>query len=747
MRLSARLEYASVLGTIENFYQRHSRHLLAALIFSLPFLVFEAARIPTNNDVETWLPAQSELKQRYDRFREDFGSEEMIVVGLKNGADEERLVSALANRLEQVPGVRQTWDSTRFRQMMEELQVPEATIQERLVGMTESADGEFLAILVLLSQEGTAAREDVVAGIRQELEYCQIPQNQYALAGGPVIVAELDRLGGQKNNRKFFLMTLLLGFLMLMGIVRDWRISCAMMLLTVWAIQATTTGVKWFAGEMNFILGALPVMVMVFTLAIAIHYLHYYDAVRRKPYAVGRGLLSALRPCLFATLTTTIGLASLGLSDIMPVRQFGYAASLGCIVAMLTALTAMPAVVVAFGFKGFGETRLLEYQRSIFRGILRHRVVSVVVPLIVVTATGIAVPELRSRLEPLDFLPAANQVLTDVKEVQNRLTTLDSIEIVIDFDGQEDHFLNRLDRVRTIESIVAQHPWVRRTSSPASFFPTVDEMPESTHEIGSLLKTAKSRAGESDYLACGQRFWRISARIEPEAREHQAEMVEELRSQLAGYPVVLTGLSPLVKQAQNQIFEGFWSSFGTAFIIITAVMMLALRSVTTGLFAMIPNLTPLMMVFGLLAWCGIPIDIGMMMTGSIALGIAVDGTFHYLVHYEKGFRSDGDSARASESALLHTGPAIAEAAVIAAIGMLALGFSQFAPTSRFGLLMSGLLMAALIGDLVLLPAMLALRPSRRRAGEPEAAGEKTELQLKGPHKRTFAPSSQTAAVQ
>ncbi|MCA8986691.1 MAG: MMPL family transporter, partial [Planctomycetaceae bacterium] len=586
-----------MLATIEQFYQRYSKRLLLLVLLTLPLLAFEAARIPTNNDIETWLPAESDLKIRYDHFRSDFGSEEIIMLGFDRELVDPRLISAMTTRLEDLPGIRQAWDSSRFREMMSDLHVPAEAISDRLIGMTESADGQYLAILAMLSEEGTRDRGAVVEDIRQELEYCQLAPEQYALAGGPVIFAELDRLGGPKNNRRFFLITLLLGFLLLMGILRDWKTSAATILLTLWAIQATTTGVKWFAGEMNFILGALPVMVMIFTLATAIHYLHYYDAIETNRQRIARGLHSAWKPCLFATLTTTIGLVSLGLSDIMPVRQFGYAASLGCVISMFTALFFMPAVVTVCGFTGFGNTSTLEGQRWLYRGIIRHRVAGVAIPLLAVAISGIALPQLKSRLEPLDFLPDTNKVLQDFDTVQRKLTTLDSVEIVVDFDGDERLFLDRLDTIREIEAIVAQHRWVRRTSSPASFFPTADQMPESTRDIGSLLKSAKAQSADSDYVACGQRFWRISARIEPEARERQPELIAELQQNLAAYPITLTGLSPLIKEAQYQIFDGFWSSFSSAFLIISIVMVIALRSLSTGLFAMIPNLSPLILVF------------------------------------------------------------------------------------------------------------------------------------------------------
>jgi predicted RND superfamily exporter protein len=127
---------------------------------------------------------------------------------------------------------------------------------------------------------------------------------------------------------------------------------------------------------------------------------------------------------------------------------------------------------------------------------------------------------------------------------------------------------------------------------------------------------------------------------------------------------------------------------------------------------MVPNLGPILLVFGILGWIGMSIDIGMMMTASIALGIAVDGTFHFLVIFKQQRKLKYHSERAAYQALLSTGLPIMQSAVIAACGMLALTASSFSPTIRFGWLMAILLLVAVVGDLVFLPALLAqLSPS------------------------------------
>ena len=143
-------------------------------------------------------------------------------------------------------------------------------------------------------------------------------------------------------------------------------------------------------------------------------------------------------------------------------------------------------------------------------------------------------------------------------------------------------------------------------------------------------------------------------------------------------------------------------------------MIFALRSVSAGLIAMIPNLTPILLVFGALGWADYPIDIGIMITASIALGLAVDGTFHFLFSYRYSHAENGCRYRAVRKALLQTGLPIISSAVICGCGLLALGLSPFRPTMRFGILMFTLLNAALAGDLLLLPAFLACFAKRKR---------------------------------
>jgi predicted RND superfamily exporter protein len=228
-----------------------------------------------------------------------------------------------------------------------------------------------------------------------------------------------------------------------------------------------------------------------------------------------------------------------------------------------------------------------------------------------------------------------------------------------------------------------------------------------------LLSRAQARQDDNEFIVGAQQLWRISARVCPAPGMSLSTIHAQLEEMTAGEPIHFTGIAPLLEQAQLEIFDGFWKSFASAFVVIGIVMAIALRSVRLMVLAMIPNLVPLGIVFGILGWTGFPVDIGMMMTGSIALGISIDGTFHFLVRYLEQCDAGKSNGHAIRIALLTTGGPIFESIVVSSIGMLALTLSSFAPTVRFGLLMAMLLLSTLAGDLLMLPALLAWRSVRR----------------------------------
>ena len=227
--------------------------------------------------------------------------------------------------------------------------------------------------------------------------------------------------------------------------------------------------------------------------------------------------------------------------------------------------------------------------------------------------------------------------------------------------------------------------------------------------------------------------------------------------------VVYTGVVPVVYKAQRTLLASLIRSIGLAFLLIAAVMIVLLNpgrfplrwlkttnfgnGLAAGMIAMIPNAFPVLFVFGVMGHAGRLIDIGTMMTASVAMGVAVDDTIHFL----SWFRSYLDKGMSRVEAVIETyrrvGPAMTQTTIVGGLGLFVFALSTFTPTQRFGTLMLILLAAALFGDLVLLPALLA-GPAGRFFKRREVADQPSEpiQDANGKRVETEEPVADQAAV-
>ena len=227
-----------------------------------------------------------------------------------------------------------------------------------------------------------------------------------------------------------------------------------------------------------------------------------------------------------------------------------------------------------------------------------------------------------------------------------------------------------------------------------------------------------------DYLAddeaTGDELWRINVRLAALKDIDYGEFIKQVQAQVE--PVLqaerdrgvkgivgatYTGLTPVVYRAERVLLEGLIKSFGEAFVMIAIVMTIVFRDLRAGLYTMLPNVWPVAVVFGLMGWFSIALDIGTMMTASVAMGVCVDDTVHFANWFRRATRQGLNRNEAVVLAYENSAGAIYQSTVIVALGLVTFGLSSFMPTQRFGFLMCTLLGFGLVADLVLTPAMLS----------------------------------------
>ncbi|MFN9753557.1 MAG: efflux RND transporter permease subunit [Planctomycetota bacterium] len=182
---------------------------------------------------------------------------------------------------------------------------------------------------------------------------------------------------------------------------------------------------------------------------------------------------------------------------------------------------------------------------------------------------------------------------------------------------------------------------------------------------------------------------------------------------------IYTGIVPIVYKAQGALLKSLIESTAGSFVSIAMIMMVLLRdwkgrwnignwmNFRGGMVAMLPNVFPIMLVFGAMGFLGIAVDIGSMMTASVAMGIAVDDTIHFLNWYNRGLQQGMTRNEAIRFSYTSCAESMAQTGLIVGCGLFVFALSTFQPTQRFGVLMLVLLNAATLGDLFVLPALLA----------------------------------------
>ncbi|MDP6719837.1 MAG: MMPL family transporter, partial [Pirellulaceae bacterium] len=214
---------------------------------------------------------------------------------------------------------------------------------------------------------------------------------------------------------------------------------------------------------------------------------------------------------------------------------------------------------------------------------------------------------------------------------------------------------------------------------------------------------------------------RAKAKSLLDATDHRYEIGTSLTSVQRDDPVsvVYTGVVPVVYKAQRTLLNSLINSIGLAFVMIACVMMVLLRdwwapmgptngiNVSAGLISMLPNVFPVVLVFGLMGHMSSLVDIGTMMTASVAMGVAVDDTIHFLTWFRIGIREGLSRRDAILEAYRRVATAMTQTTLIGGLGLSVFAASTFTPTQQFGVMMVTLLAAALVGDLIILPAILA----------------------------------------
>jgi predicted RND superfamily exporter protein len=716
---------------------------LAAMALATVWVIPRAAAVLAvdSSPPLEWVPPTFPARVAYEQFAARFGSSDVVVItwdGCTLGSTEaERLVDACRSDATPRGENGEPWfeDATSGRAILERLTgepllMPRDEAVAWLQGTLIGPDGESTCVVVPLTPAGLDARRHAVAWLRRQVADAGIPAEAARFAGPAIDNVAVDEASSRSLRRYgplAAIVVLLLTWRALGSLVH----ACLVFATSLFCVGLAFASLQTMGDRMNPVLIVMPLLVLVLGVCCGVHLVNYLI----ESYATGslatvprRALRVGWLPCLLSATTTAVGLLSLVVSQLEPVRVFGFHAAIGVMATVVLLFLIMPGAFQQF------PIRRRSASLPAACALLERTALARAVPITMVLAVCLAglaagLPRLRSSVSIETLFPPTSRILEDYAWIERHIGCLGPIELVVHFAGDATRPAERLDIVREVAAVVADLPEVTSVLSAGTLFVDGDERSGTQRALRKALIARKLEASLASlddlrlvHADAEGEHWRITARTSMLGDLDATAFLATLRKQVApvleaydgaarGISISDTGAVPVIQAIQRSLLHDLATSFLTACGVTSLVMILVQQSVVAGLLGMTVNVFPVLILFGVLGWTRVPVDIGGVMTASIALGMAIDGTLHFLTFFRRHFVNSAggqtDRQAAIHAAFTHASEAILQTAVICSLSMPVFAASEFAPTRRFAWMLTVLVILAFLGDLLVLPALLA----------------------------------------
>ena len=596
-----------------------------------------------------------------------------------------------------------------------------------------------------LQAERAVQRARIIDDIHGVLDRYRDAGHEVYAAGVPAIVEDLlAAIRSDVTNFAWLSLLFLSAFLAFVFRSLTWLAAA---LLTAFLTVCLTLAVFCLAGHRVTIVSAnLPSLLAVLALA---HSIHLFVRCRELENSTGRDLSGSarlkhalrelVRPCLATTATTMVGFIGLAVAGVRPVIEFGGHMALGIALAFLLSFTFLPALVVGYENARAGRRRLLSrpsrWLARLSAFSVRQRIFLVGGAALTMFLCVFGMLRLSPEARFLDYLDPRARSYESLAYLDRHLGGTMPLEIVLDAPD-EGYFTSGegLRRVAWIEDLLRAEPAVGSVSSIDDFagelhgaYPMLPGRDVCARITLGLLGAEKAAM----YVSPDGRRARILARIhESDPELERGDLLRDLERSLekeraAVSPVVVrpTGMFLLYTNVLDSLVGSLVETSLLALGLIFAMLLMVLLSPTAALLGLIPNVLPLFVVLGVMGALDVPLNLATVMIASVALGLAIDASIHYLYRYREERSQGRDPLRAIFGAHGTIGVSILYTSVTAVAAFWVLLFSRFRPNAHFGIL-TGLAMAAsLFATLTLLPGLLAwLKPFGRHGSKSRRPG-------------------------
>lgn len=501
----------------------------------------------------------------------------------------------------------------------------------------------------------------------------------------------------------------------------------------------------WIGLKIDGISIPLPAIVFVVAFANAVHIM---IEIRRaedcsRSEAARRAISLLGTACVLTALTTTIGFASLALAETGSVQRFGLATAAGSILGLISNITLVPLLASMIRLPPGRAARQPGAENGSKESLtlIARLVTSLSRPLSVLTliVTGTLIwtaTQLKSDIVWTETLPHDSEINRASELADEAFGGIMEVPIIVTWDPSLSFSHPRtLELVSRIQTLLEADATFGPSLSILDFMPeSLRALPPGAREqifMQAMPATLSARMLKPDLrrTVINVRLPNTGAAATRPAVKNLQEDLQNLEQLYPGFSLHVTGSAVIAAENMSNVIRDLVRSLSFASITVFLVLTVALRSLTLGLLSIIPNAFPLLFNTGLLYCLDKPLQISSVLTFSICLGIAVDDTIHFLIRFIRERREGADVRLAIDRSFRTVGVALLITTAVISSAFLAATFSSMPGISFFGGLACSAMVAALLGDLVFLPALLNWVMGRKERRQEKRMQQRKGLRL------------------
>ena len=520
-----------------------------------------------------------------------------------------------------------------------------------------------------------------------------------------------------------------------------------------------TTGlISWIGWKVTVVSANFIALLMIIGISLTVHLVVRYREITSKfndishNEALKRTLSQMFLPCLYTALTTMVAFASLIISDIRPIIDFGLLMVLSIFIAFSVSFVFFGSLASLMN-KNLKDTNI-DYSSGFTTWInslvVRFKNIILLISLLGFIFSIVGINKLSVENKFIDYFKPTTEIYKGLSLIDKKLGGTAPLDIII--SAPENNFENDYESEEDFDDFGLETEqygyWFN--SQNLSYLEEIHDYLEARPEIGKVLsvssaiKLAEIVKGNklddlelallrkvlpedinnqllSSYISEDDNQVRLSARvIESMDGLNRKNLIEEVKNDLIkNYELTedqfyLSGISVIYNNLLQSLFQSLIGSLSIVFAAIFAMFIILFRSLYMAIIAMIPNLLSASSVLGIIGWSGIPIDIMTVTVAAISIGIGVDNTIHYVHRFLKEYEQSNNYDLAIKNSHSTIGRAMFYTSLTIVLGFMILVSSNFNPSVFFGIFTSFSMIVAILAALMLLPVLIRhLKPFGR----------------------------------